>query len=86
MPELLALLRPRFHGTLIANAGLTPETGEVLIAGGEADMVAFGRQYVANPDLVARIAVGGPFNEPDPFTFYGGSEKGYTDYPALAAA
>jgi N-ethylmaleimide reductase len=86
MPELLALLRPRFHGTLIANAGLTPETGEALIMDGKADMVAFGRQYVANPDLVARIAVGGPFNEPDPFTFYGGSEKGYTDYPALAAA
>ncbi len=86
MAEILAILRPRFNGTLIANAGLTPETGERLLAEGHADMVAFGRQFVANPDLAERIGRNGPFNEPDPFTFYGGGEKGYTDYPRLAAA
>lgn len=85
MSEILAILRPRFKGTLIANAGLTPETGERLLADGHVDMVAFGRQFVANPDLVERIGRDGPFNEPDPFTFYGGAEKGYTDYPRLAA-
>ncbi len=85
MPELLQLLRPRFHGTLIANAGLTPDAAEQLLAQGQADMIAFGRQFVANPDLVARIASGGPYNQPDPFTFYGGTEQGYTDYPALLA-
>ena len=52
---------------------------------GGADLVAFGRTYIANPDLVARLRQGGPFNEPDRATFYGGGAKGYTDYPALAA-
>ena len=51
-----------------------------------ADLVAFGRLFIANPDLVARLKLGGPFNEPDRATFYGGGEKGYTDYPALADA
>ena len=48
-----------------------------------ADLVAFGKPYIANPDLVARLKAGGPFNEPDKSTFYGGGAKGYTDYPAL---
>jgi N-ethylmaleimide reductase len=43
--------------------------------------VAFGKAYIANPDLVARLKAGGPFNTPDKTTFYGGGEKGYTDYP-----
>jgi N-ethylmaleimide reductase len=50
----------------------------------DADLVAFGKPYIANPDLVARLKAGGPFNAPDKSTFYGGGEKGYTDYPALA--
>ncbi|MNU07935.1 N-ethylmaleimide reductase [compost metagenome] len=49
-----------------------------------ADMVAFGKAFIANPDLVARLRAGGPFNEPDRSTFYGGGDKGYTDYPSLA--
>jgi len=53
------------------------------VAQGRADMVAFGRSYVANPDLVERIAAGGPYNTPDPYSFYGGSARGYTDYPSL---
>ena len=48
-----------------------------------ADLVAFGKPYIANPDLVARLKAGGPFNTPDKSTFYGGGAKGYTDYPAL---
>ncbi len=50
-----------------------------------ADLVAFGKSYIANPDLVARLQQGGPFNQPDKTTFYGGGAKGYTDYPALTA-
>ncbi|MGV7206543.1 alkene reductase [Oxalobacteraceae bacterium A2-2] len=83
MPRLLQLIRANYQGLLIANAGLAPDQAEALVAQGRADMVAFGRQYVANPDLVRRIAQDGPFNTPDPFTFYGGGAKGYTDYPAL---
>lgn len=49
-----------------------------------AELVAFGKLFIANPDLVQRLKQGGPFNEPDRATFYGGDEKGYTDYPALA--
>ncbi len=49
-----------------------------------ADLVSFGKLYIANPDLVERLQSGGPFNPPDRTTFYGGQEKGYTDYPALA--
>jgi N-ethylmaleimide reductase len=49
-----------------------------------ADLVAFGRPYIANPDLVERLRTGAPLNAPDRATFYGGGEKGYTDYPALA--
>ena len=50
-----------------------------------ADLVAFGKTYIANPDLVARLQQGGPFNEPDKNTFYGGGAKGYTDYPTLGS-
>jgi N-ethylmaleimide reductase len=83
MPQILDVIRANYKGALIANAGLTPEMAEALVAEGRADMVAFGRQYVSNPDLVARIAAGGPYNTPDPYSFYGGTERGYTDYPAL---
>jgi len=83
MPKILKLIRTNYSGILIANAGLTPEAARQLVEQGKADMVAFGRQYVSNPDLVARIAAGGPYTEPDPFSFYGGTERGYTDYPTL---
>ena len=54
-----------------------------IISDGIADAVAIGRSYIANPDLVERIRLGAELNEPDPETFYGGDEKGYTDYPFL---
>ncbi len=80
-------LRKRFGGTLILNPA-TPEgvTGPrelALIADGTADLIAFGALFAANPDLPARVAAGGPFNTPDETTFYGGDDRGYTDYPSL---
>lgn len=50
-----------------------------------ADLVAFGRPFIANPDLPRRLREGVALNPPDRSTFYGGNEKGYTDYPAIAA-
>lgn len=49
-----------------------------------ADLIVFGRGFLANPDFVQRLATDAPLNEPDPSAFYGGTEKGYTDYPTLA--
>jgi 2,4-dienoyl-CoA reductase-like NADH-dependent reductase (Old Yellow Enzyme family) len=48
-----------------------------------ADLIAFGRPFIANPDLVDRLQTGGPFNEPDRKTFYGGGDAGYIDYPFM---
>ncbi|GAA1297143.1 alkene reductase [Saccharothrix xinjiangensis] len=81
-------LRKRFAGALILNPH-TPDrvTGADdlgLLEDGTADALAFGALFLANPDLPARLASGGPFTSPDPTTFFGGTEKGYTDYPALA--
>ncbi|MDX2066179.1 MAG: alkene reductase [Fimbriimonadaceae bacterium] len=67
---------------LIVNHGYTKELAEVAIARGAAG-VAFGVPYLANPDLPNRLAAGAPLNDPDFSTFYGGGEKGYTDYPTL---
>ncbi|WP_447003248.1 alkene reductase [Saccharothrix isguenensis] len=80
-------LRKRFSGVLILNP-FTPDgsTGPehlALLDDGTADALSFGALFLANPDLPARLANGGPFNTPDPSTFYGGSEQGYIDYPAL---
>jgi N-ethylmaleimide reductase len=52
---------------------------------GDADAVAYGSLYIANPDLVARFESDAPLSKPDPSTFYGAGPKGYTDYPALSA-
>ena len=54
-----------------------------LVEDGTADLLSFGSLFLANPDLPRRLAHGGPFNAPDPATFYGGSDHGYTDYPSL---
>lgn len=53
------------------------------ITGGEADLVAYGKRFIANPDLPQRLRQDAPLNTPDPKTFYGGDEQGYIDYPAL---
>ncbi len=70
-------------GAWMVNNGYDLAEAEKALADG-ADLVAFGKAFIANPDLVARLRRGGPFNEPDRSTFYGGGEKGYTDYPGLA--
>jgi N-ethylmaleimide reductase len=76
--------RARWRGPLMLNKGYDLARANAAIADGIADLVSFATLYLANPDLPARLAHGGPFNPPDRATFYGGGEKGYTDYPALA--
>jgi NADPH2 dehydrogenase/N-ethylmaleimide reductase len=86
MPRFLAAVKPHFSGALIANGGITPPAAQELVEGGSVDMIAFGRPFLANPDLPARIRGGGPFNEPRSIGWYGGSAEGYTDYPSLQSA
>ena len=76
-------LKTAFGGTYVANEGLDQASATALIAAGEADAAAFGRLFIANPDLPRRFATGAALNTPDPPTFYGPGPKGYTDYPAL---
>jgi N-ethylmaleimide reductase len=73
--------RPLYNGTLIANVNMDRERGNRLIAEGLADLIAFGRPYIANPDLVQRFTDGVPLAEVDWETVYGSGERGYSDYP-----
>ncbi|HWL53079.1 MAG TPA: alkene reductase, partial [Chthoniobacteraceae bacterium] len=70
----------------IANEGFTRESANQVLAAGEADAVAFGVSFIANPDLPRRFALGAPLNAPNPETFYSEGPVGYTDYPFLEAA
>jgi 2,4-dienoyl-CoA reductase-like NADH-dependent reductase (Old Yellow Enzyme family) len=79
-------LKKAFGGVYIANEQFTRESAEQAVSSGEADAVAFGKLFIANPDLPERFATGTPLNTPDPTTFYAFSSKGYTDYPALETA
>ncbi|QJP14213.1 alkene reductase [Starkeya sp. ORNL1] len=79
-------LRRRFPRTIIVAGRYTAERGEELIRQELADLVTFGRPFLANPDLPRRIAEGLPLNPPDPKTFFGGGAKGYDDYPFYSAA
>jgi 2,4-dienoyl-CoA reductase-like NADH-dependent reductase (Old Yellow Enzyme family) len=76
-------LKKAFGGTYIANEGFTRESAEAIIAAGNADAVAFGKLFIANPDLPRRFALGAKLNDWDASTFYASGAKGYTDYPAL---
>jgi 2,4-dienoyl-CoA reductase-like NADH-dependent reductase (Old Yellow Enzyme family) len=76
-------LKRKFGGIYIANEGFSFETANQAIAAGEADAVAFGKLFIANPDLPRRFALGAALNTPDPSTFYGSGPRGYTDYPTL---
>lgn len=82
--SLLPQIRDAFGGPVIANEGMTPELARKLIAEGRADAVAFGRDFIATPDLVSRIRDGLPLNAHEPETFYRGGAEGYTDYPFAA--
>ncbi|MEW2391421.1 alkene reductase [Streptomyces venezuelae] len=84
--ELTVRLRQDFGGTLVLNPHSEGPTGPdalALIEDGTADLITFGALFLANPDLPARLKAGGPYNTPDRATYYGGDEKGYTDYAAL---
>jgi N-ethylmaleimide reductase len=76
-------LKRLFGGLYFANNGYTRDSANRALRQGDADMVAFGRLFIANPDLPERFARGAVLNEPDPETFYGGGAAGYTDYPML---
>jgi 2,4-dienoyl-CoA reductase-like NADH-dependent reductase (Old Yellow Enzyme family) len=76
-------LKKQFGGLYVANESFTRETAEQVLQAGEADAVAFGKAFIANPDLVARLARNAPLNPPDANTFYADGPQGYTDYPTL---
>jgi N-ethylmaleimide reductase len=81
-----ASLRKRFKQAYIANNGYDFELATKVLNDGAADLIAFGKPFISNPDLVERLKKGAPLNDWDKATFYGGGEKGYTDYPTLEAA
>lgn len=78
-------IKAAFGGVYIANEKFTRDAAEATLAAGEADAIAWGQLFIANPDLPQRLRFGAALNAPNPETFYGGDVAGYTDYPALAA-
>jgi N-ethylmaleimide reductase len=79
-------IRDHFDGYYLANGGYDRARGQAALASGAADLVSYGKLFIANPDLVQRFRSDATLNTPDEDTFYGGDEKGYTDYPALDKA
>jgi len=82
--EFRQALRNAFKGVIIGAGSYTLEKANTLLSKGFIDAAAFGRPYIANPDLAHRLKLNAPLNEINPATLYGGAEEGYTDYPALA--
>ena len=80
-PNNAATFRGLFDGPFMSAAAYTPDSANEAVGARQVDAVAFGRMFIANPDLVERIRAGGPLNKHDRATFYGGGEHGYTDYP-----
>ena len=78
-------LRRAFKGNIFLNGGYDAQMGAAVIRNDEADAIAYGIPFIANPDLVERFRQNAPLNEADPATFYTHDRKGYTDYPTLAA-
>jgi N-ethylmaleimide reductase len=81
VPSAMVLYRPMWSGKLITAGGFTGETADAAIAAGHADAIAFGRIFISNPDLPRRLQQGYKLTPHNRATFYGGEEKGYTDYP-----
>ena len=79
--DMIKKIRDVFSGNIILCGGYDAPRGETAVDSGLADLVAYGVSYIANPDLPQRLQNGWPLNEADQNTFYGGAEKGYTDYP-----
>lgn len=83
-PEFAALfarMRQQWLGVYVANGGFDGPNGEAAVSDGRADAIAYGRSFIANPDLPERLRMRSALNEMDPSTLYGGTEKGFTDYP-----
>jgi N-ethylmaleimide reductase len=85
-PQTLQAIRANFAGPIIRNLGFDAARAQVALDAGQADLVSFGRPFVANPDLVARMRAGAALATPDPQTFYTADAQGYVDYPALQAS
>jgi N-ethylmaleimide reductase len=82
--DTLTLLRANYSGPIVTNNNLKADSAAALLADGRAEAVSFGRAFIANPDLVERIAAGAPLAKPDYARLYTGEELGYTDYPVWA--
>jgi N-ethylmaleimide reductase len=82
-PETRTIFRKSFKGTLISAGGYVRDEALKAVESGTVDAVAFGRLFISNPDLPKRLELGSELNSYDRQSFYGGAEKGYTDYPAL---
>ncbi len=80
---IMSMIRERYTGSLVVCGGYTLERAEAAIQSHRTDLVAFGRPFIANPDLPERFRANAPLNIPDPATFYGGGVQGYVDYPTL---
>ena len=84
--HVAAAFRPMTNMPIIANTGFDKTSANAALAAGDADLIAFGVPFIANPDLVERLRTDAPLSKPDPSTFYGEGPHGYTDYPALHPA
>ena len=84
--DLVPAIRKAYRGPLIINSDYHLADASAALASGRADAIAFGRPFLANPDLVARLKANAPLNQPDPETFYTQGAEGYTDYPTLDRA
>lgn len=84
--KLMQIIRKNFKGTLIVCGGYTRARAQKTLQEGQADLVAFGRDFISNPDLPERFKQGAPLNPSDPSTYYGGGYQGYVDYPSLKEA
>jgi N-ethylmaleimide reductase len=82
--RMVELMREQYRGTLMLAGGFDLDTAEAWLRQGKADLIAFGRKFLANPDLPERFRRRAPLNADDRSTYYGGGAKGYTDYPTLA--
>jgi len=86
MPAIVKSFKDAGGGLYIGNGDYSPAQAEEAIESGWADAIAFGKLWISNPDLEKRIAVGGPYREPEPKTFYGGGAQGYTNFETLEAS
>jgi len=81
--RMIDLIREKYRGLLMLAGGFDHDTAEAWVQQGKADLIAFGRKFLANPDLPERLRRRAPLNADDPSTYYGGGAKGYIDYPNL---